>query len=351
MSLDEVLNLVKDYLKISKDLSMLLEGKGSFINCYNPTTHRVHGKVDTLGAVTQRCTHNSPNITQLPKTREFRELLTVPDDKVLIDVDANQLELVTLGHYLGQFDNYEYAKIVDSGDKSKGTDIHTINQKRVGLATRDLAKTFIYSVVYGAGNTKIGDSLWTEGQEVKYTAKEYQEAKEAVDKRVIYLEGKKFFPIAKGTLTPYSEELILKTIFGTQVSIAFRDNTKGYRELCEWAISSVNNNYISALDGRKLYLRSAHKALNLYLQSAGAIYMKYLLCHIDNQLRDKYEYGKEFGYVSNIHDALNIECNPDIANDICEILSKSFIDVSYNLGFKYPIYGEPKVGKNQYETH
>mgnify|MGYP003390662386 FL=1 len=54
MSLEEVLNLVKDYLKISKDLSMLLEGKGSFINCYNSTTHRVHGKVDTLGAVTQR---------------------------------------------------------------------------------------------------------------------------------------------------------------------------------------------------------------------------------------------------------------------------------------------------------
>ena len=261
------------------------------------------------------------------------------------------VELVTLGHYLGKFDNYEFAKIVDSGDKSKGTDIHTINQKRVGLATRDLAKTFIYSVVYGAGNTKIGDSLWTEGQEVKYTTKEYQEAKEAVDKRVIYLEGKKFFPIAKGTLTPYSEELILKTIFGTQVSIAFRDNTKGYRELCEWAISSVKDNYISALDGRKLYLRSAHKALNLYLQSAGAIYMKYLLCHIDNQLREKYQYGKEFGYVANIHDAINIECNPDIANDICDILSKSFLDTSYNLGFKYPVYGEPKVGKNQYETH
>ena len=62
MSLDEVLNLVKDYLKISKDLSMLLEGKGSFINCYNPKTHRIHGKVDTLGAVTGRCTHNSPKI-------------------------------------------------------------------------------------------------------------------------------------------------------------------------------------------------------------------------------------------------------------------------------------------------
>ena len=88
MELNEVLDLTKQYLKLGKDLSMLLEGTGSFIHNYNPKTHRIHGKVDTLGAVTGRCTHSLPNITQLPKTKEFRELLTVPDNKVLIDVDA-----------------------------------------------------------------------------------------------------------------------------------------------------------------------------------------------------------------------------------------------------------------------
>jgi len=49
-----------------------------------------------------------------------------------------------LGHFLGPYDNYKYAQIVDSGDKSKGTDIHTMNQKAAGLPTRDAAKTFIY---------------------------------------------------------------------------------------------------------------------------------------------------------------------------------------------------------------
>lgn len=53
----------------------------------------------------------------------------------------------------------------------------------------------------------------------------------------------------------------------------------------------------------------------------------------------------------NIMDAINIECIPEYANDICKILFQSFIDVSYILGLKYPVYGEPKVGKNQYETH
>ena len=80
--------------------------------------------------------------------------------------------------------------------------------------------------------------------------------------------------------------------------------------------SGVKENHIIALDGRRLYLRSAHKALNLYLQSAGAIYMKHLLCHIDDQLRAKYTHGKEFGYVANIHricgyKTLWIAGNPD----------------------------------------
>lgn len=54
MELNEVLDLTKQYLKLGKDLSMLLEGTGSFIHNYNPKTHRIHGKVDTLGAVTGR---------------------------------------------------------------------------------------------------------------------------------------------------------------------------------------------------------------------------------------------------------------------------------------------------------
>ena len=91
-------------------------------------------------------THSKPNITQVSKAQEFRELLGAPEGKVFIDVDADQLELVMLGHFLGPYDNYSYAKTVDSGDKSANppTDIHSVNQRAAGLPTRDKAKTFIY---------------------------------------------------------------------------------------------------------------------------------------------------------------------------------------------------------------
>ena len=57
------------------------------------------------------------------------------------------VELVTMGHYLGKFDDYEFAKAVDSGDKSNGTDIHSVNQRKAGIATRDQAKTLKISVL------------------------------------------------------------------------------------------------------------------------------------------------------------------------------------------------------------
>jgi len=139
-------NDLKDYLRLVKFLGILSEGGNSLCNLYNSTTHRLHGRVDSLGANTGRMTHSLPNITQVPKEQSFRELLCVPPNRILIDVDADALELVMLGHYLGPYDNYAYAKIVDSGKKEDKTDVHSVNQRATGLPTRDAAKTFIYGL-------------------------------------------------------------------------------------------------------------------------------------------------------------------------------------------------------------
>ena len=49
-------------------------------------------------------------------------------------------------------------------------DIHTTNQKLAGLESRDTAKTFIYALVYGAGDEKIGSVVGgtrKQGKELK----------------------------------------------------------------------------------------------------------------------------------------------------------------------------------------
>ena len=43
-------------------------------------------------------------------------------------------------------------------------DVHTANQQMAGLETRDQAKTFIYALLYGAGDAKIGSVSQRVGQ-------------------------------------------------------------------------------------------------------------------------------------------------------------------------------------------
>ena len=65
----------------------------------------------------------------------------------LIDTDAAGLELRVLAHYMN---DERFTREVLEGD------VHTANQQMAGLETRDQAKTFIYALLYGAGDAKIG---------------------------------------------------------------------------------------------------------------------------------------------------------------------------------------------------
>lgn len=350
-TLKEVLISIKDYLKTNKDLSQLLTGEGSFINCYNSFTHRIHGKIDTLGANTGRFTHNSPNISQLSKDQEFRELLCVPNGKLMVDIDADQLEYVMLGHYLGEFDDHELAYIVEKGDKSLKTDIHSVNQRKLGLDTRDQAKTLGYAILYGAGATKIGINLWQHNTDFKYTKEEFNNEYMKLEQKIIMINNKPYFPADKGSVIVFNDDLVVKSLYGQKVLAEYKDKTKGYNELSYKLSSLADKDILYGLDGRKLHSRASYKALNLTLQSAGAIYMKHLLVLIDTKLRQNWTCGKEFAYTMNIHDALSFEIIPSIKDDFIEILESSFIENSYNLGLKYPVHGKAKVGKNQWEVH
>lgn len=152
---DEVLNnleftegkILAHYFNVIKLLGQLAEGDNAWLKLVK-SDNRIHGSIDTLGAVTRRCTHRTPNMAQVPSARAFkghecRGLFTVPKGKKLVGCDADALELRTLSHYMAIYDDGAYAKAVDEGKKENGTDIHTLNQQATGLATRDEAKTFI----------------------------------------------------------------------------------------------------------------------------------------------------------------------------------------------------------------
>jgi DNA polymerase I-like protein with 3'-5' exonuclease and polymerase domains len=129
------------YFMLDKRLGMLSEGKNAWMSLVKDDG-RIHGRVNTNGAATGRCTHSNPNMAQVPSVRkpygkECRQLFTVPNGYKLVGTDLSGIELRCLAHYLALYDDGDYGREILNGD------IHTRNQLAAGLPTRDAAKTFI----------------------------------------------------------------------------------------------------------------------------------------------------------------------------------------------------------------
>jgi len=88
-----------------------------------------------------------------PWGEECRSLFIATEGYVLVGVDASGLELRCLAHYTYPFDGGRYTEAILNGD------VHTTNQEAAGLPDRDKAKTFIYALIYGAGEAKLGSII------------------------------------------------------------------------------------------------------------------------------------------------------------------------------------------------
>ena len=292
-----IAGLLAEYMMLQKRIAQIeswLEVMGE--------NGRVHGRVITNGAVTGRATHMKPNMAQIPNSGspygpECRQCWTVEEGNVLVGADASGLELRMLAHYMK---DESYVKTVCEGSSKDGTDIHTINQKAAGLQTRDQAKTFIYGWMYGAGAAKIG-------QIVGGSAKDGQRLIDA------FLKG-----------TPALKRL--------------RDKVSLY----------ASKGYVPGLDGRKIWVRSEHAALNSLLQGAGAIVMKKALVLFDQTVRKN---KWDIKLVAWVHDEVQIECKPEIADKVGQAFVQAIKDAGVVYNLRCPLSGEYAVGANWRETH
>jgi len=263
---------------------------------------RVHGRIITNGAVTGRMTHMKPNMAQIPNSGspygpECRQCWTVEEGNVLVGCDASGLELRMLAHYM---EDETYVKTVCEGSSKNGTDVHTVNQKAAGLQTRDQAKTFIYAFLYGAGPAKIGS-------------------------------------IVGGSSTA-----------GKALIDSFLEGTPALKRLRDTVSLDACKGFVFGLDGRKIWVRSEHAALNSLLQGAGAIVMKKALVLFDKKVLEN---NWSVKLVANVHDEIQFECSPDIAEAAGKACVQAIRDAGVAFELKCPLDGEYKIGRNWRETH
>ena len=257
---------------------------------------RVHGSVIPNGTITGRMTHRNPNMAQVPNAgspygKECRSCWTIPDGYKLVGIDASGLELRMLAHYM---DDSDYIEEVINGD------IHTTTQNLAGLKTRDQAKTFIYALVYGAGDAKIGS-------------------------------------VAGGGLKK-----------GKELKQTFFKNLPSLKNLKEKVQKASERGYLKGLDGRKIYVRSQHAALNTLLQGGGAIVMKKAMCILQDLINLNAIDAK---FVANIHDEWQIQVKESQAEFVGQLGVEAIEKASQHFNMRCPLTGEYKIGENWYETH
>jgi DNA polymerase-1 len=283
--------MIAKYLMLQKRLAQV----NSWIKAVEPDG-RIRGYVNPNGAVTGRMTHSHPNTAQVPSTNspygaECRACWTVKSGNKLVGIDASGLELRMLAHYMNDED---YTNEILNGD------IHTTNQKLAGLESRNQAKTFIYALLYGAGDAKLG-SVAKRGKAV-----------------------------------------------GKQLRRQFLDSLPSFKQLIQRVQRESKKGFLKGLDGRKLFVRSEHAALNTLLQGAGAIVMKEALVILEHNLWLK---RIDARIVANVHDEWQIECRPSVAEKVGELGVQAIIQAGKNLNLNCPLDGDYNIGDGWHETH
>ena len=298
--------LVAEYLMIQKRVAQI----SSWLELVGDDG-RVHGRVTTNGAVTGRATHSSPNMAQVPAVgspfgAECREMWRVPVGYKQVGVDLSGIELRCLGHYL---------KDQEWIDELLKGDIHWFNAQSFGLVekgtvkddnnpehkkARNTTKTLTYGVLYGAGAAKAGSIVGGNSS-----------------------KGKKLID-------------------------SFINNTPGLAELKKKISKLMAKGHLPALDGRRVWVRSEHAALNTLLQSAGAIIAKQWLVESTKLLQEK---GIDAKLLAFVHDETQWEVREDQAEEAAKLIEQAATKAGEALAFRCPVDAEGKVGNNWRECH
>lgn len=342
-----------------KRLGQIADGQNGWLKLVR-NDGRIHGRVNVGGTVSGRATHAAPNVSQVPgvnaieykdfekgklfvdahkdemflglptivssqfkeKKSEWkivtrgrtggygydcRELFTVPKGFKLVGCDLSGIEFRCLGNLTYPFDDGEIIDVVLNGD------IHQKNADIAGIS-RSIAKRLLYAAMYGGGDAKLGSIV-----------------------------------------EPFSSEARQRTL-GKQL----RAKLMAAMPSLDRAIKAIkeekrrNRGTIRGLDGRRLYVRSDHAALNLRLQSDGALIAKKWCLIVDDLFYEEgwdHHVEAEYAFCSWSHDEIQVAVRDELAERAAELMEAAAPMAGEYFNFKCPVAAEAKIGMDWAQTH
>ena len=289
-------------LTLQKWLGQLSEGANSWFNTIEEDNCIHHSC--TLATQTGRNAHRGPNLGQVVSAPWARQLFVPHPGMIMVGADLEGLELRCLGHYLSAYDEGSFADVVLNGD------IHQQNADRVGC-TRKEVKTLTYAFIYGAGDVKMGHSLRPELSDSQ------------------------------------------KKQLGQELRRKFLDAIPGLEPLIDAVKERVRvSGRLRALDGRPIFCRAEHAALNYLLQSAGAIISKrWVVVGQDMLDAAGLTYDHDYTRCAYVHDEQQFSVLPSEAKNVVDIIEAAALKAGEYYNFRVPITASGDIGDNWAATH
>ena len=294
---------LKEYLLVQKRIGQLAEGQNSWLGLVEDDD-RIHGKVISCGAtISHRMVHHTPNISQCPNLgsaygKEFRRLFSVPPGYKLVGTDLAGAELRLLAHALAYWDDGKFARLCEEGDP------HQENADRLKVS-RPEAKRIQFALIYGAGDQLLGECVG-------------------------------------GTRRD-----------GSDIRHRFHRTHPAFPKLLESIKEKAKKHgHLVGLDGRKLYPRSQHSALNLWIQNATVTCAKKgALIHCAMLEQQGIRSQIDFTLVGHIHDEWQIEVLEQHADQVAQMAPLAIRSAGKAYQLNVRLDGDTAIGRNWAETH
>jgi DNA polymerase-1 len=269
---------------------------------------RLHGRMWTIGTPTFRCRHEV--IANLPSVdavygKQMRGLFKAEPGYMIVGADSAGNQMRGLCHYIN---NADFTNEVINGDvHQKNADILST----IYPCSRKTAKPWLYAYLFGAGAGKSG----------------------------LILTGKRDATIGK-----QSQEKFESSIPGLK---ELKDSLNDQYKATSNAFGEENG-FIRGIDGRIIFVGSAHQLLNYLLQTAEGVTCKAAIVYLKQKLKEK---GiVDYYFALHYHDELAVVCREEDADLIAELSVEAFTEAPKWFGIQC-MNGAAHTGYNYAEVH
>lgn len=283
---------------------------------------RISASANSCGTNTYRMRHKT--VVNVPKADpsvifgyEMRSLFIARPGYKLLGYDASALEARCMAHYTYKLDNGEFADLILNGDIHEKNAKIFFEEETYGLdpsskefkVFRSKGKNGTYCLMYGGQPRKLAETLNIPLSKAKILFEKFWRENEALGK--------------------------------------LRDLTIKMHDRRGW---------VPGLDGRRIYTRSSHSALNAVFQSCGAIVMKRSMVLLNDfaKIENIHHYKVLDMHDEGQHEVLEEECyyvDDVLRHRLGELAILAFETAGTELKMNVPITGEYSIGDNWAETH